>query len=67
MPRELPFYRENLEQILKFTEGRNLLTITDVKNFCGIDLRTAKKRFPFLNGYISAATLAASMSRANEN
>ena len=67
MPRELPFYRENLEQILKFSEGRQLLSITDVKIFCGIDARTAKKLFPFTENHISAATLAAAMSQAPEN
>jgi len=65
MPRELPFYRENLEQILEFSKGRQLLSATDVKNFCGIDARTAKKLFPFTGNHISAATLAAAMSQTS--
>ena len=56
---EHQFYRDNLEQILAFTGGRHLLTIKDVKGFTGIaDSRTINKRFPMVDGYISAATLA---------
>ncbi len=63
MPRERRFYRENLEQILKFTEGRQLLSVNDVRQFTGIkDYRTIKRRFPFTGNYISAATLAACMA-----
>ncbi|WP_297710556.1 hypothetical protein [Dysosmobacter sp.] len=62
MPREKSYYRENLEQILKFSEGRQLLSITDVKIFCGIDSRTAKRLFPFVENHISAATLASCLA-----
>ena len=52
-------YRNNLEQILDFTGGKQMLSIRDVMNFTGIrHYRTIHKRFPFSNGYISAATLA---------
>ena len=52
-------YRNNLEQILAFTNGRNLLTTADVLRFTGIrDYRTAHRRFPFQGNTISAATLA---------
>ena len=52
-------YRDNLEQILKFTEGRQILSINDVRKFTGlVDIRTIKRHFPFIDGYISAATLA---------
>ena len=47
MPREKSYYRENLEQILKFSEGRQLLSITDVKIFCGIQkIQTFPYVFP---------------------
>lgn len=60
---ESPYYRDNLEQILKFTGGRNLLTIGDVKRFCGVaDGRTVRRRYPIIQGYISAATLARCLS-----
>ena len=49
------FYYDNLEQILAFTGGRNLLNIKDVKAFTGIrDPRTVRKRYPM----DSAATFA---------
>ena len=63
MSREKPYYRENLEQILKFSQGRQLLSVNDVRQFTGIkDYRTIKRRFPFIGNYISAATLASSMA-----
>lgn len=54
------FYYDNLEQILAFTGGRNLLNIKDVKAFTGIrDPRTVRKYYPMdHSGHISAATLA---------
>lgn len=56
---EHPDYRNNLEQILAFTNGRQMLSISDVKKFTGIrHYNTLHKHFPFVNGYISAATLA---------
>ena len=60
---EHPAYRDNLEQILSFTGGRQLLTITDVRKFTGLkDPRTIKKKFPyFVDNCISAATLARCM------
>lgn len=60
---EHPYYRDNLEQILSFTGGRQLLTITDVRKFTGLkDHRTIKKKFPyFVDNCISAATLARCM------
>lgn len=52
-------YRNNLEQVLKFSEGRQMLTIGEVMKFTGIKhYVTIHKMFPFTNGYISAATLA---------
>ena len=52
-------YRNNLEQILDFTGGKQMLSIRDVMNFTGIrHYRTVHKHFPFADGYISAATLA---------
>lgn len=57
---EHPAYRDNLEQILAFTGGRNLLNIKDVNAFTGIrDPRTVRKRYPMdASGHISAATFA---------
>lgn len=59
---ENKYYRDNLEQVLTFTEGRNLLTVAEVKRFTGlVDTRTVKRRFPFVQNCISAATLARCM------
>lgn len=57
---EHPAYRDNLEQILAFTGGRQLLNIKDVKAFTGIqDPRTVRKYYPMdASGHISAATFA---------
>jgi len=55
-------YRNNLEQVLTFSEGRQMLTLGEVKRFTGIKhYQTLHKRFPFVDGYISAATLARCM------
>ena len=59
---EHPAYRDNLEQILKFSEGRNPLGVSEVGRFTGlVDRRTITRRYPFVNGKISAATLARCM------
>lgn len=56
---EHPAYRDNLEQILAFSHGRNLLNIKEVLVFTGLkDYRAIHRRFTFIDGYISAATLA---------
>ena len=54
------FYYDNLEQILAFTGGRQLLNLSDIRKFTGMkDLRTIQRHFPLQKGgYISAATLA---------
>lgn len=62
MPREHEFYRDNLEQVLAFTGGRQLLTVVEVGRFTGLkDARAIKRRYPFVNNCISAATLARCM------
>jgi hypothetical protein len=59
MPREKESYRDNLEQILTFSGGRQMLKINEVMEFTGIrHYQTIHRMFPFINGYISAATLA---------
>ena len=51
-------YRDNLEAVLAYTGGRHLLTAKEVGAFLGIDYRTAKRRYDFRDGYISAPSLA---------
>jgi len=56
---EHPDYRANLEQVLAFSDGRQMLTIGEVMKFTGVKhYSTIHKMFPFINGHISAATLA---------
>ena len=64
MSSEKAFYRENLEEILKYTGNRHLLSISDVKGFTGLkDYRTVRRYYPMSKeGYISAATLASCLS-----
>ena len=56
---EKPDYRDNLEQVLTFTGGKHLLSMAEVRRFTGLkDARTIHRRFTFIDGYISAASLA---------
>ena len=57
---EHPAYRDNLEQILKFTGGKQVLTVSQVREFTGmVDSRTIRRHFPIMKGgYISDTTMA---------
>ena len=56
-------YTETLEDIVAFTGGKRLLTLSDVKRYAGIvDDRTAKTRYPMTDGHITAPTLALLMT-----
>lgn len=66
MSREKAAYRQNLEDILAFTGGRRMLSMQDVRQYTGFkDNRSVKRRFPFVNGYISAATLASCLAEGS--
>lgn len=56
---EHPAYRDNLEQILAFTGGRNLLNSRTSRRSPAIrDPRTVRKRYPMdASGHISACHL----------
>lgn len=63
MPREKPTYRDNLQDILEFFDGKRILSLDDVRRYTGmVDNRTIKRNFPFNGRYISAATLARCLS-----
>lgn len=63
MSREKATYRENLADILEFSGGKRLLSIKEVKAYTGfVDERSLKRRYPFQQGYISAATLASCLA-----
>jgi len=64
MSRESEFYRDNLEQVLDFSKGRQMLNVKETMEFTGIkSYATMHKLFPFVNGYISVPTLARCMAR----
>lgn len=55
-------YRDNLERIVEFFPGKEMLTVGEVSKFLGLDPRTAKKMFKFNDfRYISVASLARQM------
>lgn len=63
MPRELPGYRENLQDVLEFFHGKRLLTVLDVGSYTGMkNYDSIKRRFPFKDRYISAVNLALCLS-----
>ena len=55
--REKEGYRDVLADILEFTGGKRLLTASEAAAYCGIDRRTAIKRFGIKDG-IAAPVLA---------
>lgn len=52
-------YRDNLERLLEKSQGKEILNLRETAEILGFrDARTVKKRYPFVDGYISIATLA---------
>lgn len=45
MPREPLAYRDNLEDLLAFFDGRRILTVRDVSRYLQKDARWVKRRF----------------------
>lgn len=62
MPLEKEAYRDNLERIKNEFPTKEILNITEVTRYLGVDRGTVVKRFPFKRGYISVATLARELS-----
>ena len=58
MGRERKNYRDNLESILAFTEGRHLLSARDVGKYLGRNERTVAKNYNIPKSGITAETLA---------
>ena len=53
-------YRECIKR-LDEKVGKEMLSVRDVADFCGIDPRTVKKRFTIQGGYIALCVLAHEM------
>lgn len=48
MSRELPGYRDRLQEVTQFFGGKQILTIGDVRRYTGmVDPRTIRRHFPF--------------------
>jgi len=60
--REKQTYRDELENILRFTEGRQLLSISDVENYLGRSYRFVKEHFGVTKAGITAVQLARQLS-----
>lgn len=61
---ELLTYRDNLEDILKFSKGSRVLTVSDVSVYTGRDRRWVQKHLGVEpRRGISAATLARRLSK----
>lgn len=63
MARELPEYRDNYEALCEKFPEKMLLTAVEVAAYCGIDPRTARKRYEIGRGGITIPTLARRMCR----
>jgi len=52
-------YRDNLERLLNKSGGKEVLNLRETAELLGFrDTRTVKRLYPFVDGYISIATLA---------
>lgn len=52
-------YQENLSRLQEKSGGKEILNLRETADILGFkDTRTVKKKFPFVDGYITLATLA---------
>ena len=59
MEHEDRIYRDNLSRLQEKADGKEVLNLRETAKILGFrDVRTVKKLYPFVNGYISLATLA---------
>jgi hypothetical protein len=59
---ENEIYQRNVERIKQAYPDKEFLTQADVAKFCGIDVKTVVKYFPFKQNRISVASLANHLS-----
>lgn len=65
MSREYDGYRDNLASILEFTNGTHTLNYAQVSQYTGIvERRALRKRYPFVEGRITAEALARALCGA---
>lgn len=63
MPREHALYRPTLEDILAFSGGERILTLTQVAQYVGRENRWVKKHLGIDRNGITAMALAAKLAR----
>lgn len=56
-------YRDALEDILRYTDGKRMLSARTVAEYLGIDQRTARKRYEIPADGIMATRLARMLCR----
>ena len=60
------FYQDNLDELRKRSNGKEVVNLREVAQILGFkDARTVKKKYPFVGGYISLATLARCLTPEN--
>lgn len=63
MPRELEYFRDNLERLNERFSDKEMLQKKDVIAFTGLCYNTVVKLFPFKGNFISKVVLARELSR----
>ena len=59
-------YQDNLDELRKRSNGKEVVNLREVAQILGFkDARTVKKKYPFVGGYISLATLARCLTPEN--
>ena len=59
-------YRDNLQMLREKANGKEMLNLRETADILGFkDTRTVKKMFPFVEGYITLATLARCLTPRN--
>ena len=63
MPREHEEYRDNLADLIKFFEGKRLITGVEAAKYLGVTPKTARKRYGITADGITLASLARRLCR----
>jgi len=61
-------YQDNLRVLREKADGKEVLNLRETAEILGFkDTRTVKKRYPFVDGYITLATLARCLTPTKKN
>ncbi len=65
---EETLYQDNLKVLREKSGGKEVLNLRETAELLGFkDTRTVKKRYPFVDGYITLATLARCLTPTKDN